>query len=215
MSAPLLIGGLLGLVLGVGLVLTVSRLPQCRRADVGRRIHPYLRADDDRALWDAAPPRGRTRHTITLLAGPVARAALGALEALTGGEEQLTRRLRQAGRRSSADQFRIEQVIWGSIGLLIGFSAAIAAITLRGTSPLMGLGIVALGVLTGVLGRDYLLGVEIRHRASRMAREFPTIADLLALAVAAGESPIAAMERVARTSHGALAGELATTVAEV
>ncbi|MGO2586438.1 MAG: type II secretion system F family protein, partial [Brachybacterium tyrofermentans] len=33
-----------------------------------------------------------------------------------------------------------------------------------------------------------------------MAREFPTVADLLALAVAAGESPIAAMERVARTS---------------
>src|SRR5699024_1671276 len=52
-------------------------------------------------------------------------------------------------------------------------------------------------------------------QAPRMAREFPTVADLLALAVAAGESPIAAMERVARTSTGALPEEFATTVADI
>jgi tight adherence protein C len=36
----------------------------------------------------------------------------------------------------------------------------------------------------------------------------PTIADLLALSVSAGEGPVGALERVARTSHGELAREL-------
>lgn len=215
MTPAALIGALLGLVLGVGLVLVLARLPQLRRADVSRRIDPYLRDDRDGALWDAPAPAGRGRRTVLLLAGPVARRLLRALEALTGGEDQLSQRLRRAGRRSTIDQFRIEQVIWGSIGLVAGFAVAAAAVGLRGSSPVVGFGIIALGVLLGVLGRDYMLNVEIRRRASRMAREFPTIADLLALAVAAGESPIAAMERVARSSHGALARELAATVAEV
>lgn len=48
-----------------------------------------------------------------------------------------------------------------------------------------------------------------------MAREFPTIADLLALAISAGEGPIAAMERVARTSQGELSRELAIAVSEI
>src|SRR5699024_12258657 len=110
---------------------------------------------------------------------------------------------------------RIEQVIVGALGLLIGTALALAAIGLRGASPVVGLMIVGLGVICGVLLRDYLLTLEIKRRASRMAREFPTVADLLALAVAAGESPIAAMERVARTSTGALPEEFATTVADI
>src|SRR5690606_27084014 len=121
--------------------------------------------------------------------------------------DQLERRLRLAGRRSSADSFRIEQVVFAVFGLILGVVVALLAMSTRGASPVLGLLIVALGVILGVLLRDYLLGVEISRRAARMAREFPTVADLLALAVAAGESPIAAMERVARTSTGALPDE--------
>ena len=98
---------------------------------------------------------------------------------------------------------------------MLGIVLAVAAIVMRDASAVLGLLIVALGALLGVLLRDYLLGVEIKRRASRMAREFPTVADLLALAVAAGESPIAAMERVARTSTGALPDEFAATIADI
>jgi tight adherence protein C len=41
------------------------------------------------------------------------------------------------------------------------------------------------------------------------------IAELLALAVAAGESPVAALDRVVRRSHGALSAELGRVLAEV
>ena len=44
--------------------------------------------------------------------------------------------------------------------------------------------------------------------------EFPTIAELLALAVAAGEGPVGALERVTRLSSGELSGELGRALAE-
>lgn len=217
MSAPgtVVAGALLGLVLGTGLALIAGRLPWLRQRDLAARIDPYLRRSSASALLDSAGPRGRSRVVLEALLGPVAVRAIGVLERLTGGADQLERRLRMAGRRSSVDSFRIEQVVFGAAGLVLGLAAGLAAVGIRGTSPLMGLLIVVLGTVSGILLRDYLLGVEIKRRAARMAREFPTVADLLALAVAAGESPIAAMERVARSSSGALPDEFASTVAEI
>lgn len=214
-STSILAGVLLGLMLGLGLLMILSRLPWLRARDLDRRIDPYLRRSHSASLFVAPTSSSRARVVIENLMGPVAVKVLGVLERLTGGADQLERRLRLAGRRTSVDSFRIEQVVFGAIGLLLGIAVAVAAITLRDAGPLLGLFIVALGALLGVLLRDYLLGVEITRRASRMAREFPTVADLLALAVAAGESPIAAMERVARTSSGALPDEFAATVADI
>ncbi len=215
MSPDVLSGALLGLLLGIGLALVAGRLPWLRTRDLGARIDPYLRRSPSVSLFAGPRAAGRPRIVLENLLGPVAHRGLGLLERLTGGADQLERRLRLAGRRTSTDSFRIEQVVFGVAGLVLGIILALAAIGLRGASPLLGLFIVGLGALCGVLLRDYLLGVEIRRRASRMAREFPTVADLLALAVAAGESPIAAMERVARTSSGALPEEFAATVADI
>lgn len=214
-SGTVLIGALLGLLLGIGLALLAGFLPWLRSRDLGARIDPYLRRSRSASLFSAPAATSRARVVAENLLGPIARSALGLLERLTGGADQLERRLRLAGRRSTTDSFRIEQVIFAVIGLVGGVVIALLAIGTRGASPLLGLFIVVLGVLSGVLLRDYLLGMEISRRASRMAREFPTVADLLALAVAAGESPIAAMERVARTSSGALPDEFAATVADI
>jgi tight adherence protein C len=213
MSASLLAGILLGLMLGTGLFLLALELPWLR--DLGRRVDPYLRRSRTASLFSAPTTTSRTRTVVENLLGPVAVRGLGLLERLTGGAEQLERRLRLAGRRSSTDSFRIEQVVFGALGLVLGIVVAVAAIVTRDASAVLGLFIVVLGALLGVLLRDYLLGVEITRRAARMAREFPTVADLLALAVAAGESPIAAMERVARTSTGALPDEFAATIADI
>ncbi|MDN5820174.1 MAG: type II secretion system F family protein [Brachybacterium sp.] len=214
-SGPLLAGTGIGLLFGMGLFLIVGTIPWLRPRDLGARVDPYLRRSRSSSLFAAPRSTSRLRVVLENLMGPVAVRVLGLLERLTGGADQLERRLRLAGRRASADSFRIEQVVFGVAGLVLGVVLAVAAIAMRGTSPLMGLLIVGLGALTGVLLRDYLLGVEIKRRAARMAREFPTVADLLALAVAAGESPIAAMERVARTSSGALPDEFAATVADI
>ncbi|MGP9538970.1 type II secretion system F family protein [Brachybacterium sp. AOP43-C2-M15] len=214
-SGTILAGAALGLVLGIGLALLAGGLPWLRSRDLAARIDPYLRRSRSTSLFAAPRTSSRIRIVLENLMGPVAVRTVGVLERLTGGADQLERRLRLAGRRSSTDSFRIEQVIFGAVGLVLGVVVAVLAISVRDASVLLGLFLVALGALGGVLLRDYLLGVEITRRAARMAREFPTVADLLALAVAAGESPIAAMERVARTSSGALPDEFAATVADI
>ena len=48
-----------------------------------------------------------------------------------------------------------------------------------------------------------------------MLAEFPVLAELLALAVAAGESPVAALDRVVRRSGGELSRDLGTVLAAV
>ncbi len=47
-----------------------------------------------------------------------------------------------------------------------------------------------------------------------MLAEFPTVAELLALAVTAGEGPVGALERVCRISGGELTEELRTALGE-
>jgi tight adherence protein C len=77
---------------------------------------------------------------------------------------------------------------------------------------------VALVVVAGGCGYvacDQALTLRVRRREERLLAELPTIAELLALAVAAGESPPAALERVATTARGELAAEIRRMVAEV
>ena len=215
MTAAAATGAVLGLVLGLGLVLIALSTPWLRRTDVAARVDPYLRKGAVSSLLDSSPTRGRWRRLLVLAAGPVADSALGILERLTGGQAELERRLRLAGRRSTTESFRVEQVVLGAIGGVIGLLLGVVAVVSRGASPLVGILLVGIGIVTGVIARDWMLGRQVRSRARRMAREFPMVADLLALAVAAGEGPVPAMERVARTSHGALPEEFAATVAAI
>src|SRR4051812_43671326 len=64
------------------------------------------------------------------------------------------------------------------------------------------------GLVGGVLGRDWWLTQQVQRREELLLAEFPVVAELLALAVTAGESPTAAIARVTRLSRGELAPEL-------
>jgi len=125
------------------------------------------------------------------------------------------RRLEQLGHGTTVEQFRSEQVIWGGFGL-----AAALGLTLlqvlggRGTSPLTVLLAAVLLTVGGVLGRDRWLTRQVQRREQRMLEEFPTVAELLALAVTAGEGPVGALERVHRISAGELSRELGRALSE-
>ena len=69
--------------------------------------------------------------------------------------------------------------------------------------------------VVGVLARDNHLTSQVKARERRILAEFPTVAELLALAVAAGESPVAALDRVVRRSGGELSADLARVLADV
>ena len=136
------------------------------------------------------------------------------LERVLGGTVSARRRLEQAGRGMTLEQFRAEQVLWGGGGLLAGLAASVFLTANNGFRPVPLLILCLLATVGGVLLRDRWLSREVAVREERMMAEFPTIAELLALAVAAGEGAVGALERVSRISQGELARELGRALAD-
>ena len=140
------------------------------------------------------------------------------LDRLVGGAESVRRRLGGLGRpgsRADIEEFRIEQVVWGGIGLLGGAVGMSALTYLRGgLDPVLIAGAALIAGVGGVLGRDWWLTQQVRRRERAMLAEFPVIADLLALAVVAGEAPVDAMHRVCRLTTGELTRDLRGALAE-
>jgi tight adherence protein C len=113
----------------------------------------------------------------------------------------------------TVEEFRVEQVLCGALGA-VGVAALmlIAGLARGGISPfLVVLGALG-GLIGGVLGRDWWLTRQLGLRERAMLSEFPVVADLLALAVVAGESPIDALQRVCRLTRGELARDLGTAL---
>jgi len=106
-------------------------------------------------------------------------------------------------------------VLWGGFGLAGALGLALLALaTGRGVTPLAVLALAVTAVIGGVLARDRWLSRQVVRREERMLEEFPTVAELLALAVTAGEGPVGALERVHRLSVGELGKELGRALSE-
>jgi tight adherence protein C len=124
------------------------------------------------------------------------------------------RRLDHAGRGLTLEEFRSQQVVWAAAGLATGLAVSLVLTTRGQFSAVLLLFVCLSGGIAGLLLRDQALSHEVRRREERIMAEFPTIAELLALAVAAGEGPVGALERVTRISRGELARELSRALAD-
>jgi tight adherence protein C len=207
-------GAGIGLVLGAGLALIVARIPALRRPGLNERLGPYLTdAPRPSRLLDLDAPRTPWR-TLERLLAPVMGDAIRWVERVSGGPGTVRRRLDQLDGRRSVEQFRAEQVVWGVLGAGAGAGVGLAAGVGRGLSVVPVVALVLIGGLLGILGRDQVLSAQVRRREQRMLAEFPTVAELLALAVSAGEGAVGALERVATTCHGELSAELRRTLAD-
>ncbi|MDQ1706493.1 MAG: tight adherence protein [Frankiaceae bacterium] len=212
---PAIVGASLGLLAAGGIVLAISGSPPMRRLRLGDRLAPYLR-DAPRASRLLDNARAVTPFpTVERLLGPLLRDVAGFVDRAIGGSNSVRRRLDQAGREMTLEQFRVEQVVWGATGLLLGLLLAVVS-ALRGSHgrPALFLVLALLLTLSGVLLRDRALSREVARREMRMLAEFPTVAELLALAVAAGEGAVGALERVTRLSGGELSRELGRALAD-
>jgi tight adherence protein C len=210
---PRLAGAVLGLAFGLGLVLVWVGLPRHRRTTLDDRLLPYLR--------DAPPPSRllAVRHVggagvLHLVARPVVTDLARRIEWVLGGSSSVARRLLRAGKAPDVDRFRAEQVGWGAAGMGVGLALGSLVWLGQGGSVVRPLLIVVCGVGAGVIARDQWLSHEATVREQRMLSEFPTIAELLALAVGAGEGAVGALERVCRLSHGELSAELRRCLAD-
>jgi tight adherence protein C len=149
------------------------------------------------------------------LAQPVLADTARLIERVLGGSRTVRRRLVAAGSERTLEDFRVEQVIWGFLGVGIGVVLAVGLSVATGRVNLIALVLlIVCGFLGGVLGRDWLLSYQVHRREERMLAEFPVVAELLALAVTAGEAPAAALERVCRLCRGELSKELEVALSQ-
>lgn len=209
------IGALLGAITAAGLLLIGRHVLSLRRADLPTRIAPYLGSASDLSSHRRKGTGAITPFpTLERIVAPSIKAAGRRLAGLLGGDDALRRRLDRAGRRRSPEDFRVEQVIAAAVGLAVALGLAFLAVATGHRVQFTPWLILSLFTAIGAaLWRDQALSADIKKRHRRMAVELPTIAELLAFSVAAGEGTGPALERIARTCHGDLAQEIASSVA--
>ncbi|GAB3065396.1 type II secretion system F family protein [Pedococcus soli] len=206
-------GALVGLGVGVGLLLAWAGLPRRRRATLEDRLLPYLR-DAPRPSRLLAGRPGSGAGVLGVLARPLVADLARRIERVLGGSASVRRRLLRAGRPADVERFRAEQVLWGAAGLVVGLVLGVSLWLGNGGSVGPAVIVTLCGAGVGVVARDQWLSREANRREERMLAEFPTIAELLALAVGAGEGAVGALERVCRLSHGELSHELGRCLAD-
>ena len=206
-------GAALGFVLGLGLALVWLGLPRHRRPGLAGRVLPYLRDTPrpSRLLDDGRPAGG----AFGVVAGPVVRDLGGVVERVMGGADSVRRRQLRAGLAADVDRFRAEQVLWGALGARRRRGVGVLALVPRDAGVVAVLMLTAIGLGLGVSPAPTTscpVGRPVARRGC--STEFPTVAELLALAVGAGEGAVGALDRVCRLSHGELAGELRRCLAD-
>ena len=196
-------GALLGLALAVGIAIVVSGVIALRPPTMLERIAPFILSNASvRAQMRSAPG---VLHVLFSLLRPMleGRRSRPALEL----------RLAQAG-GLALDRFRTDQAAAVGMGIcagtLLGFTFAS-----QGTSPACLPILMSVGGAGGAIWADRRLTLRARGRREQIARELPAVAELLAFAAAAGESPTAAVERACRTLGGELVAELQRAIGDV
>jgi len=200
----------LGVMLGAGLAL-VAGWANARVPTLADRIAPHVRASTAEELRRRQEP-ATPFPTLERLLAPVVRDGVRWVERWGSPTTELRGRLARAGSATTVEQYRAQQVVWGLAGLVAGTLLALAFAASRHPSPVALLVLVGVAGVSGAISRDYALGLAVSRREARIVAELPTVAELLALSVGAGEGALGALERVARTTRGVVAEELRLTL---
>lgn len=198
------LGALVGLIAALG-ILSIGSFALARRPpSILARIAPHVVAPNSVDALRAARPS--LLFVVRQLVGSSSRARHGA----SGTPMMLDR----AGWHGTTEQYRLERLVWTAVGGLAG--AAVGVLLGLGGSSIAGPAVMGCaGAAAGRFARDQLLAHRARQRVRLIDAQFPTTVELVALAVAAGESVVGALERVAASTAAPLGTELRATIADV
>lgn len=212
-DAHLVWAAIAGAGLAAGALLSVFALPVMNRPQLTERIAPYVHAPGP-SRHSANPSAGSLGHAAQIMA-PVLNAALRQLDRFSIDSARLSRRLDQAGLPLSVTQYRMQQLIFASAAVGVTTIVLVVAAA-AGTFHFLFAAIsLAAACGLGIALRDQLLSSRIEHRRARLMAEFPTVTELLALAVSAGETAQGAFDRISRSTRGELPSEMAVTLTRV
>lgn len=204
-------GAFVGLGVAIGILVVIARIRSTAPVSITERIAPrvgYLRNHQtSSSSWDSI--RG--------LFGAQGL-QLSRFLPLTNSQSSLEK-MRKAGLHTGnatddLSRFRLEQVTWMAIGLLAGSIFGLWNIA-RGASPIALPLALAFGGVIAYLAHERHLSALTRKRKASIDQQFPDFAELLAFAVTAGETPLAALNRVASMSQGILSDELHACVRSI
>ena len=202
---PVSSGAMAGLLAGLGVLLVVSWLRARRPVAILDRIAPFVGVPGSafRRPWPGCADRlvaGRGVEVDgTGRCGPTATWGSGC----AGAARRHPRPSTASNDSSGAPSARAPAASQGCFSVATARRPSASAV---------------LGTLGGVAGwacRDAALRRAVRGRQRIIAAHLPTLADLLALAVAAGASPVAALDQAARTMAGPLAEDVGEAVAGI
>lgn len=201
-----------GLILGLSLAFFVTSWPIFNRITLADRIAPYLR-DQPRLALLFAEPEPADAGVRGILVSWLNRSGAWLTSRLTT-HAGIKARLDRLGVEETVERFRARQLLLIAGGFGAGALMAAAVSISRGPNPAIVLLCLGFGAVGGHLFNDWWLSHRVRQREARILAEFPTIAELLALSITAGEGTIDALDRACRATEGELSRELAYTLAE-
>ncbi|MDP5227259.1 MULTISPECIES: type II secretion system F family protein [Arthrobacter] len=206
---------LLGLLLGLGLWLLVVRMPFMRATTLAERIAPQVRSQDLRSrLLRTAEQNITPFGPLERILAPVLRDAVQWLGRFRFSNSALQERLIRAGSRRTAVDFRAGQVLLSGAAFAVTLMLCLIGVFSGRMTPFVAVlaSVVAAG--SAHMVQEQWLAHRIRVRETRILREFPGLAEMMALAVGAGTNARGALERVASIAQGELAGEFSRALAD-
>jgi len=206
-------GAGVGAGLAVGVVVAACSAPPLRPIRLADRMAPYL---PDASVPGRYPRRsGRAFGAARSVVEPVLARIARRIDGVLGGAGSIRRRLGALGSDQAVDDYRLEQVLWGAIGMALGAAVAVLVCVVTGRlDPLRIAALAVAGAAAGVVARDRALSATVRRREQVILAELPVVADLVALAVMAGESLAEAVTRVCRITRGEVARDLERALAQ-
>jgi tight adherence protein C len=208
-------GAVVGVLLATGVLIVLRAAPPMRPIRLVERIAPYL-GDAVVPSKLLARPAATSAPFVVIrrLFGPIVGDLISFVDRVAGGSSSVRRRLRGLGANTTVEEFRFEQVVWSALAAIgAGVFTTLLGLARGHVDVVLVAGAGLVGLVCGVVGRDWWLTHQLARREEAMLAEFPVIADLLALTVVAGEAPSEALVRVCRLTRGELAVDIDSALA--
>lgn len=206
------------LLLAAGLGLILSSVLNTRSVSFADRVASQLRGETLREslLKEQERREPSLMEALSAFCAPLLRSLSATLNGSSLSDSSVLERLRRAGSSQSLSAFRAEQLLWALAGVTVMSALTVIGVVQERFSILVALVLVLVLVsgLSGFLARDWWLGEAVTKREKQLVAEFPALAEMMALSVTAGESALAALERICLTSRGELAREFSEILAQ-